>query len=72
MNAILSNIFVITYILSTLLLRSWIEPLLKGHVFISLGLGLLALLFLWALIKSKLIRPSIFQLDNLINGKQNH
>jgi hypothetical protein len=70
MNAALSNIFVIFYVTSSLLLRWWIEPQLNGNIWISAGMGLLALLFLWALIRSKLIRPSLLNLDILINGKK--
>ncbi len=55
-----SNIFVVIYLLGTLYFRMMIEPLLHGHYLISLGLGTFALLFLWALIKSKLIRPTLW------------
>lgn len=55
-----SNIFVVAYILGTMYIRFLIEPQLKGNVLVSVGLGLFALLFLWALSKSKWIRPSFW------------
>ena len=67
MNALFSNIFVVLYIAATLLLRFYLEPQLKGNYLISVALGLFALLFLWALIKSKIIRPSLMGLDKLVN-----
>lgn len=70
MSATLSNMFVILYAASTLLLRLFLEPQLQGNFLISVGLGALAILFLWSLIKSKLIRPTLLNLDNIINGKE--
>lgn len=67
MNVLFSNIFVVLYIAATLLLRFYLEPQLKGNYLISVALGLFALLFLWALIKSKIIRPSLMGLDKLVN-----
>lgn len=60
LNTFWSNIFVVTYILGTMYLRFLIEPQLNGNVLVSVGLGLFALLLLWALSKSKLIRPSFW------------
>lgn len=57
-----SDVFVIIYILVTLYIRFHLEPQLGGHFLISIALGLFALLFLWALSKSKLIDPSWFGL----------
>ncbi|HQU59589.1 MAG: hypothetical protein KDD02_09275 [Phaeodactylibacter sp.] len=57
-----SDAFIILYILSTLLLRFFLEPQLQGHYLISLGIGAFALLFLWALIRIKFLNPSIFGL----------
>lgn len=67
MKTTLSNIFVIVYIGATLLFRFVLEPQLQGRYLISVALGLFALVFLWALIKSKFIRPSFLGLDKLIN-----
>ena len=57
-----SDVFVVVYIAGTLLLRFFLEPQLQGRFLISIALGAFALLFLWALAKSKLINPSWFGL----------
>ena len=57
-----SDIFVVVYLGATLFIRFVLEPQLGGHLLISVGIGLFALLFLWALSKSKLINPSWFGL----------
>lgn len=64
-----SDVFVVIYILITLYIRFILEPQLGGHILISIVIGLFALLFLWALSKSKLINPSWFGL--LGNKKDN-
>lgn len=48
------------YIIATLFLRFYLEPQLNGHIILSIALGLFALLFLWALIKSKILNPTFF------------
>lgn len=48
------------YIIVTLFLRFYLEPQLNGHIILSVALGLFALLFLWALIKSKVLNPTFF------------
>jgi hypothetical protein len=55
-----SDVFVVIYILITLYVRFLLEPQLGGHILISICIGLFALLFLWALSKSKIINPSWF------------
>ncbi len=57
-----SDVFVIIYISITLYIRFILEPQLGGHFLISIAIGAFALLFLWALTKSKLINPSWFGL----------
>ncbi|MEN0005721.1 MAG: hypothetical protein AAF798_16345 [Bacteroidota bacterium] len=57
-----SDLFVTLYILATLFGRFYIEPQLQGNMFVSLALGAFALLFLWAIVKTKLINPSYFGL----------
>ena len=57
-----SDVFVVIYVVGTLFLRFVIEPQLSGRIFISIALGAFALLFLWALVKSKFINPSWFGL----------
>lgn len=61
-NQKVSDIFVVIYILVTLYVRFLLEPQLGGHLLVSIGIGLFALLFLWALSKSKIINPSWFGL----------
>ena len=58
----ISDVIVAIYIAITLFARFMLEPQLQGNVFISLMLGGFALLFLWALIKSKIINPTFFGL----------
>ncbi|MCB0546616.1 MAG: hypothetical protein KDD19_03455 [Phaeodactylibacter sp.] len=58
----LSDLFVTVYIISTLFLRFYLEPQLNGHYLVSIALGAFALLFLWALARSKFINPSLFGL----------
>ncbi|HMQ48919.1 MAG TPA: hypothetical protein PKA00_15790 [Saprospiraceae bacterium] len=61
MSRKLSDVFVTLYVITTLFLRLYLEPQLNGNFLISLGLGVFALLFLWALAKSKLINPSFLR-----------
>ncbi|MBK8053779.1 MAG: hypothetical protein IPK35_11055 [Saprospiraceae bacterium] len=63
MNTTLSNIFVIVYAALTLFVRILLEPQLQGQFLISIGMGAFALLFLWALIRSGFLRPTILGLD---------
>jgi hypothetical protein len=67
MNAKFSNFIVIVYVVCTLFLRFLLEEQLGGRILVSIGLGIFAILFLWALIKTKIIRPTIFDLDAMIN-----
>lgn len=55
-----SDWFIAIYLTITLALRFILEPQLQGFYLVSLGLGAFALLFLWALIKSKVLRPTYF------------
>ncbi len=55
-----SDWFVVVYITATLALRFVLEPQLQGYYLVSLALGAFALLFLWALIKSKFLQPTYF------------
>ncbi|MCB0620074.1 MAG: hypothetical protein KDC43_24265 [Saprospiraceae bacterium] len=59
-----SDWFVTLYVLGTLYVRFQLEPQFQGNFLISVGLGAFALLFLWALAKSKFINPSWFGLGN--------
>jgi len=65
MNAVhttFSNIIVVVYLLGTLFLRLILEPQMQGNFLLSIALGVFALLFLWALVKSKVLRPTLFKL----------
>jgi hypothetical protein len=57
-----SDVFVAIYIVATLFARFMIEPQLQGRYFLSIVLGAFALLFLWALSRSKIINPTWFGL----------
>lgn len=57
-----SDIIASIYIIATLFLRILLEPQLNGHYLISVALGAFGLLFLWALIKAKVLNPSFFGL----------
>ncbi len=59
---IASDIFVTIYIMLTLFGRIYIEPQLSGNVILSMAIGAFLLLFLWALVKSKIINPTWFGL----------
>ncbi len=61
-STLFSDIFLIVYIMGTLILRFFLEPQLQGNFLISVGLGAFALLFAWALIKVRVLNPSIFNL----------
>lgn len=69
-----SDVFVVVYIMITLYVRFIFEPQLSGHIFISIAIGLFALLFLWALNKSNFINPSWFGLlgDKKTKSKENN
>lgn len=56
----LSDWFIAVYLTITLALRFFLEPQLQGYYLVSLALGAFALLFLWALIKSKVLQPTYF------------
>lgn len=52
-----SDIIITIYLLGTLLIRFFLEPQLQSSYIISIMLGLFGLLFLWALVKSKILNP---------------
>ncbi len=61
-----SDFIVAGYIIATLFIRFWIEPQLLGNLWLSIALGLFALLFLWALIKTKILQPGLLNLQDRI------
>lgn len=68
MNQTLSRIIVVLYIGSTLFWRIMLEPQLQGHFVFSICLGLMALLFLYALIKIRVLRPNWFAFEKTDKG----
>jgi hypothetical protein len=63
MNPTLSNNFIVVYAALTLIGRIMLEPQLQGQYLISIGMGAFALLFLWALIRSGFLKPTIWGLN---------
>lgn len=59
----LSNVFLVAYVLGTLGLRFYLEPQLKGNILLSVALGAFALVFLWALVKTKVLTPTLLGLS---------
>ncbi len=57
-----SDIFIVIYLLLTLVARFLFEGQLRGNILISLAIGGMALLFLWALVKVKFLNPTYFGL----------
>lgn len=57
-----ADIIVTIYLLSTLLLRFYAEKGLADYAFLSLAVGVIFLVFLWALIKTKILVPDYFGL----------
>ena len=55
-----SDWIVAIYLIFTLWGRWYIEPQLQGNLMISVGLGVFALVFIWALAQSRIINPSFF------------
>jgi hypothetical protein len=66
LGSMASNIVVVLYVFGTLLMRFLLEPQLQGRYVLSILMGGFALLFLWALIKSKVLNPTIFGLSEKI------
>lgn len=61
-KGLIADIIVSLYLLGTLFLRFSIEDGLMSHPVLSIVLGLVMLLFLWALIKVKFLVPDYFGL----------
>lgn len=61
-----SNVVVVLYVFGTLLMRFLLEPQLQGRATISLAMGGFALLFLWAMIRSKVLNPTLLGLAEKI------
>lgn len=67
MNRVTSRVFVVLYIVATLIWRFFFEAQLVGSAFLSMVIGFLFLLFLWALIKSNFLNPKWFWFEKLDN-----
>ncbi|MBK7009587.1 MAG: hypothetical protein IPH94_09395 [Saprospiraceae bacterium] len=72
MKNTISNIFVILYLATTLFLRLVVEAQLKGYWAISVLFGIFGLLFLWALMKNRIITPTILGLDKYFQRETQH
>ena len=68
LNRITSRIFVVLYIFATLVWRFLFEAQLIGSAFLSIVIGALFLLFLWALIKSKFLNPEWFWFEEVLKS----
>jgi hypothetical protein len=68
LNRITSRIFVVLYIFATLVWRFLFEAQLIGSAFLSMVIGALFLLFLWALIKSKFLNPEWFWFEEVLKS----
>lgn len=70
MKVLISNVFVVVYIFVTLWARFVLEPQFRGQYVISLAFGAFALLFLWAIIKTGIITPTLLGLNRFGPKKQ--
>lgn len=61
-KGLLADIILVLYLLGTLYVRFIVEERLINHPFISIGVGVVMLLFIWALIKVKILKPDYFGL----------
>jgi len=59
-KGLFADILITIYLLGTLFLRIIAEPALEAHPFISIGVGVVLLAFLWSLIKTKVLEPNYF------------
>ena len=62
LNGLASDIFITIYLFVTLLVRFLLESQLHGRYAVSMFIGGFGLLFLWALVKSKVLNPNYFGL----------
>ena len=62
LNGLASDVFISIYLFATLFARFLLESQLHGRYAVSMFIGGLGLLFLWVLIKSKILNPNYFGL----------
>lgn len=60
LSSTISDWLIAVYVVATLYVRFLLESQLNGHILISVALGIFGLLFIWALMKSKIINPTFF------------
>jgi len=65
MHQTISRIIVVLYIGVTLFFRIMLEPQLQGRFVFSIALGLMALVFLYALIKIRVLKPNWFGFEKV-------
>ena len=65
LNRTISRIFVVVYLFSTAIWRFLFEGQLLGSVMMSMVIGIFFLLFLWALIKAKILNPEWFWFEDV-------
>lgn len=68
-NPLASDIFISIYVVGTLYFRIKIQIDLPIGPILSLLIGLFFVLFIWGLIKIKILNPNWFGLFNLNKGK---
>lgn len=61
-KGLFADIVLVLYLMGTLYVRFIAEESLVNHPFISIGVGVVMLLFIWALIKVKVLKPNYFGL----------
>jgi len=61
-KGLIADIILVLYLLGTLYVRFLVEETLVNHPFISMGVGVVMLLFIWAIIKVKVLKPDYFGL----------
>lgn len=71
LNRPISQVIVVLYLAATFSLRFFFEAQLNGLYWVSLITGGLCLLFLWALIKGKVLNPGWFWFEEeFVNEKK--
>jgi len=61
-----SNIIVAIYLMATLYVRFVIEPQFNNSFIASIAIGAFMLLFLWAMIRIRLLNPSFYHYETSI------
>lgn len=64
LSPLISDIFILVYIAITLYIRFKLENQIQLNPLLSIFIGLIFVLFIWALIKVKVLNPNWFGLFN--------